>query len=66
MNVPDRNTIWRFEERIGGDGATALLHGVDAQLYRHGSSLEVWASKLALTKCYANAQRSATLKALGF
>jgi transposase, IS5 family len=36
MNVPDRNTIWRFGERIGVDGATALLHGVDAQLHRHG------------------------------
>ena len=36
MNVPDRNTIWRFGERIGVDGSTALLHGVDAQLHRHG------------------------------
>ena len=36
MNVPDRNTIWRFGERIGVDGATALLQGVDAQLHRHG------------------------------
>lgn len=36
MNVPDRNTIWRFGERIGVDGATALLHGVDAQLHSHG------------------------------
>lgn len=36
MNVPDRNTIWRFGERIGVDGATVLLHGVDAQLHRHG------------------------------
>jgi len=35
-NVPDRNTIWRFGERIGVDGATALLHGVDEQLHRHG------------------------------
>ena len=35
-NVPDRNTIWRFGERIGVDGATALLHGVDAQLHSHG------------------------------
>lgn len=36
MNVPDRNTIWRFGERIGVDGATALLQGVDEQLHRHG------------------------------
>jgi len=35
-NVPDRNTIWRFSERIGVDGATALPHGVDAQLHSHG------------------------------
>ena len=35
-NVPERNTIWRFGERIGVDGATALLHGVDAQLHSHG------------------------------
>ena len=32
MHVPDRNTIWRFGERLGVDGATALLQGVDAQL----------------------------------
>ena len=25
MNVPGRNTIWRFGERIGVDGAKALL-----------------------------------------
>lgn len=36
MNVPDRNTIWRYGECIGVDGATALLHGVDEQLHRHG------------------------------
>lgn len=28
----DRNKIWR----IGEDGATALFHGVDEQLHRHG------------------------------
>ncbi|WCM95355.1 IS5 family transposase [Acidovorax sp. NCPPB 2350] len=36
MNVPDRNTIWRFGERLGVEGVTALLQGVDAQLQRHG------------------------------
>lgn len=36
MNVPDRNTIWRFDERLGVDGATVLFQGVDAQLHRHG------------------------------
>ena len=36
MNVPDRNTIWRFGERLGVDGAQILLQGVDEQLHRHG------------------------------
>lgn len=36
MNVPDRNTIWRFAQRLGVDGAVALFQGVDAQLHRHG------------------------------
>jgi len=36
ITVPDRNTIWRFAQRIGVDGATALSQGVDAQLQRHG------------------------------
>jgi IS5 family transposase len=36
MNIPDRNTIWRFAQRIGVDGATVLFQGVDAQLQRHG------------------------------
>ena len=36
INVPDRNTIRRFGERIGADGATALLEAVDEQLHRHG------------------------------
>lgn len=36
MNVPDRNTIWRFGERLGVEGVTALLQGVDAQPQRHG------------------------------
>lgn len=27
MNVPDRNTIWRFGERLGVGGATALFQG---------------------------------------
>ncbi len=34
--MPDRNTIWRFGERLGVDGATVLFQGVDAQLHRHG------------------------------
>ncbi|GKS97696.1 hypothetical protein AVAK2825_24195 [Acidovorax sp. SUPP2825] len=31
MNIPDRNTLWRFAQRIGVDGATALFQGVDTQ-----------------------------------
>ncbi len=36
VNVPDRNTIWRFGERLGVDGAMALFQGVNVQLHRHG------------------------------
>ena len=36
LNIPDRNTIWRFAQRIGVNGAAALLQDVDAQLQRHG------------------------------
>ena len=34
--IPDRNTIWHFQQRIGVDGATALFQGVDAQIEQHG------------------------------
>lgn len=34
--IPDRNTVWQFQQRIGVDGATALFQGVDMQLERHG------------------------------
>jgi len=27
LNVPDRTTIWTFENRIGEAGATALVRG---------------------------------------
>ncbi len=36
MNLPNRNTIWRFAQCIGVDGAAALLQCVDAQLQRLG------------------------------
>ncbi|WP_235505215.1 transposase [Acidovorax sp. Leaf160] len=36
LNVSDRNMIWRFGERLGVDGATALFLGVDAQVKCHG------------------------------
>ena len=35
-NVPDRNTVWQFAQRIGVDGATAIFQGVELQLQRHG------------------------------
>ena len=35
-NVPDRNTVWQFQQRIGVDGASAIFQGVDIQLQRHG------------------------------
>lgn len=34
--IPDRNTVWQFQQRIGVDGATALFQGVDMQLEHHG------------------------------
>jgi len=30
MNIPDRTTIWTFEQRIGEIGAKALFDGVSA------------------------------------
>lgn len=35
-NIPDRTTIWTFENRIGSTGAQALFEGVTAQLLRQG------------------------------
>jgi IS5 family transposase len=37
-NIPDRTTVWTFENRIGEAGAKALFDGVSAQLLRKGSS----------------------------
>lgn len=36
MNIPDRTTIWTFENRIGEAGAKALFDGVSHQLLRQG------------------------------
>lgn len=36
LNIPDRTTIWTFENRIGEAGAKALFDGVTHQLQRHG------------------------------
>lgn len=35
-NVPDRHTLWQFQQRPGKQGSTALFQGVDNQLHRHG------------------------------
>lgn len=35
-NIPDRTTIWHFENRIGEAGAKALFDGVSAQLLSRG------------------------------
>ncbi len=35
-NIPDRTTIWTFENRIGEAGAQALFDGVADQLMRKG------------------------------
>ena len=35
-NIPDRTTVWTFENRIGGAGARALFDGVTAQLLKKG------------------------------
>jgi len=36
MNIPDRTTIWTFEQRIGETGAKALFDGVSNQLLKKG------------------------------
>ena len=35
-NVPDRNTIWHYQQRLGVDGVTALFQAVDGQLLQRG------------------------------
>jgi IS5 family transposase len=35
-NIPDRTTVWVFENRIGAAGAQALFDGVSAQLLKKG------------------------------
>ncbi|OYY52225.1 MAG: IS5/IS1182 family transposase [Halothiobacillus sp. 28-55-5] len=36
INIPDRTTVWVFENRIGAAGAQALFDGVSAQLLKKG------------------------------
>ncbi|OQS25446.1 IS5 family transposase [Chromobacterium haemolyticum] len=36
VNIPDRTTIWTFENRIGETGAHVLFDGVSAQLLKQG------------------------------
>ena len=35
-NVPDRNTIWHYQQRLGVDGVAALFQAVDGQLLQRG------------------------------
>jgi transposase len=35
-NVPDRNTLWHYQQRLGVDGVTALFQAVDGQLLQRG------------------------------
>ena len=35
-NVPDRNTIWYYQQRLSADGVTALFQAVDSQLLQRG------------------------------
>ena len=35
-NIPDRTTIWTFENRVGEAGAKAVFDGVSTQLLQHG------------------------------
>ena len=35
-SIPDSNTVWVFENRIGLEGATALFEQVQQQIARHG------------------------------
>jgi IS5 family transposase len=37
-NIPDANTIWVFEERIGEKSAKALFEAVERQITQHGYS----------------------------
>ena len=36
VNIPDRTTVWTFENRIGEAGAKVLFDGVTTQLLKHG------------------------------
>ena len=35
-SIPDRTTVWTFENRIGEVGAQALLDGMERQLLKQG------------------------------
>lgn len=35
-NIPDRNTVWHYQQRLGVEGVTALFQAVDGQLLSHG------------------------------
>ena len=35
-NIPDRNTIWHYQQRLGVDGVASLFQAVDGQLLQRG------------------------------
>lgn len=47
-----QNTILRFGEYLGGNGAMDLLQGVGEQLHRHGRKPEDNMAKTLITVCY--------------
>lgn len=36
LSVPDRTTIWNFQQTLGEDGVTALFNAIDAQIQQAG------------------------------
>ncbi|BEP93379.1 hypothetical protein GmRootA79_17630 [Acidovorax sp. A79] len=34
--ISDRNTLWHHQQRLGGDGVTALFQALDGQLLQRG------------------------------
>lgn len=36
LNIPDRTTIWNFQQALGEDGVTALFNAIDAQIQQAG------------------------------
>ena len=45
LHIPDRTTIWNFENRLGVEGVRALFDSLDRQIRSHG--LEARAGQIA-------------------